>query len=439
MARIPTMSREECEAQLGPRGSLNVTVENRVTVRKWLVARGVPSAYASTLTLADLAACYNTEATFQDHAANAGKTVPEEARPAEQETIPEESFKTAGGASAAAKTVSNVAASVTAQGVDAKALAALQAIQSLMGANVDESKVAERVDAIMAKTLPGLVSEKTGEAIAANIPAIVEKLREIVPDLIPTIKIEIKSGDKITPKGPGLFHKQFPELLNIIAQGVPAMLVGPAGSGKTMAAEQAAESMGLSFYMQGGTSGSHELLGYCDAHGRYQTTPFRYAFEHGGVFLKDEIDVDDPAAILVINSALANGAMAFPDTPNPVRRHKDFYFIGAANTFGQGADRLYVGRNQLDAATLDRFAFLSWRYDEKLERAVAGNDSWVDRVQSLRRGAEKEKARVVISPRASINGAKLLAAGMTRDAVEQALIWKGTDGDLRSRIERAAA
>src|SRR5690606_29333119 len=122
----------------------------------------------------------------------------------------------------------------------------------------------------------------------------------------------------------------------------------------------------------------------------------------------------------------------------PVKKHEKFALVACLNTFGSGADRLYVGRNQLDAATLDRFCFLNWRYDEKLERAIAGNDSWCDRVQSLRRGVEKEKARVVISPRASIYGAKLLAAGASRDSVEDQLIWKGLDSESRHRIEAAA-
>jgi hypothetical protein len=81
---------------------------------------------------------------------------------------------------------------------------------------------------------------------------------------------------------------------------------------------------------------------------------------------------------------------------------------------------------------------MSWDYDERLERAITGNDEWCARVQALRAGAVKEKARVVISPRASIYGARLLAAGMRERDVEQLTIWKGIDADLRRRIESAA-
>jgi len=63
----------------------------------------------------------------------------------------------------------------------------------------------------------------------------------------------------------------------------------------------------------------------------------------------------------------------------------------------------------------------------------------VNRVQKLRWAADKEKARIVISPRASINGAKLLSAGWKQEVVESRIIWKGIDSDLKERIKRRAA
>jgi len=63
----------------------------------------------------------------------------------------------------------------------------------------------------------------------------------------------------------------------------------------------------------------------------------------------------------------------------------------------------------------------------------------VDRVQSLRRAAQEEKARIIISPRASIYGAKMLESGkFTTSEVEDCLIWKGADKELQRRIEARA-
>jgi cobaltochelatase CobS len=85
--------------------------------------------------------------------------------------------------------------------------------------------------------------------------------------------------------------------------------------------------------------------------------------------------------------------------------------IAAGNTFGRGASREYVGRQQLDAATLDRFTVFEVDYDEALELAIAGNDDWTRYVQKVRKAVEREKVRAIVSPRASISGAKLLAVG----------------------------
>ena len=117
--------------------------------------------------------------------------------------------------------------------------------------------------------------------------------------------------------------------------------------------------------------------------------------------------------------------MDFPD--KRIKRHKNFYCIAAANTYGQGADRQYVGRNQLDAASIDRFIFIDWKYDETLERKLANNDKWVDYVQSIRRVIEKKEIRHIVSPRASFFGAKLLKNNLNRELVESSVLWKGLD------------
>ena len=251
-------------------------------------------------------------------------------------------------------------------------------------------------------------------------------------------KIELKIGDvtKILKDGPR--HNLFPEILTTVDAGLHVALIGPAGSGKSTLASQVAEALDLKYYLQNSVTGTHEVAGYNDAYGKYVTTSFRRAFQDGGLILVDEVDTSDPGALKWLNTALANGYAMFPDQPEPVYRHKDFRAIIAANTFGNGADRVYVGANQLDASTLDRFVFFQFDYDETLEKVLSGNVKWAERVQNLRRAATKEKARIVISPRASQHGAKLLALGWTQDKVENAVIWKGTDEDLKTRILNTA-
>ena len=235
----------------------------------------------------------------------------------------------------------------------------------------------------------------------------------------------------------GVHHKKLPEVIKYLSAGVNVFMVGAAGSGKTTIAEKAAHALNLPFYFNGALDSEYKLTGFIDAQGRIVSTAFRKAYETGGVYLFDEVDASMPSALLAFNAALANGHSDFPD--GCIKKHEKFLCIAAANTFGKGADRLYVGRNQLDAATMDRFAVIEVDYDEKLERALAGNDDWVDYVQSIRKAVFALKIRHVVSPRASINGAKLLAAGIARDNVIDSVIWKGLDKDSITKIKAQAA
>lgn len=247
-------------------------------------------------------------------------------------------------------------------------------------------------------------------------------------------KIELKTDTVTKELSDTPRHYLFPEILTTINANIPTALIGPAGSGKSTLSEQIAEALDLKYYLQNAVSGAHELSGYMDAHGKYHPTTFRHAFEHGGLFFIDEVDTSDAGAVKWLNTALANGHAMFPDKAEPVLRHAKFRSVIAANTFGTGADRMYVGANQLDASTLDRFVFFDFGYDEKLETLLSGNPEWTTRVQDLRAAAFVEKARIVISPRASIYGAKLLAAGWKQGIVEERIIWKGIDPELKKRI-----
>lgn len=221
----------------------------------------------------------------------------------------------------------------------------------------------------------------------------------------------------------GKQHKTFPTLLKLVSTGVNVWLPGPAGSGKSTAAHKVAESLSLPFYHQGKVMADFQVLGFIDAGGTYHPTEFRKAYENGGVFLADECDAWAADATLVLNMAIENGAMAFPD--KTVTRHKDFLLIAAANTFGTGATADYVGRNKLDGAFLDRFVTLEWEYDESFETILSGNASWASRVQAWRKRAKAKGLKVIISPRASIVGAKLLAAGFSEQEVINMVVRKG--------------
>jgi cobaltochelatase CobS len=319
----------------------------------------------------------------------------------------------------------------------AAALAALQKLLAPKAPALDENAVLEIVHRHMGQTITAATTSATEQA-RTELADIVEEARAIVNGAPRVLRIEVAGRIKDMPPAPR--HPLFDALLAFTVAsrepgGLVPILVGPAGSGKTTACEHVAQALGLPFYSNGALTGTHELFGYMDAAGRYHTTPFRQAFQFGGVYLMDELDrTTDPSVPVSLNSALANGFASFPDSAEPVRRHPDFVPLVAANTFGRGADRLYVGANQLDAATLNRFAFLSWDYDEALERALAGDDTWTAYVQAARAACYKHKIRHIISPRASMGGANLRRVGLGFDMVADACIWQGLDTEQRARI-----
>ncbi len=295
-----------------------------------------------------------------------------------------------------------------------------------------DKKLKEEIDKIQVKT------DEIGKRLGDNQGNLSDQIKELKSEINDLknrkpldLVVKIENGKKTDL---GKQHKQLPTLLKILATKLNVYLVGPAGSGKTFAAIQCAKALGVEFYFTGAIASEFKLTGFIDAQGRIVSTEFRKAYEEGGLFLFDEIDASYPQAVLAFNAALSNDYMDFPD--KRIKRHKDFYCIAAANTFGQGADRQYIGRNQLDAASLDRFVFIDWEYDENLERELAGNEKWSSYVQKVRRFISHNKIRHVISPRASIFGATLLASGLSREVVEETVLWKGLDNATKQKIKK---
>lgn len=291
------------------------------------------------------------------------------------------------------------------------------------------------------ETVGTSLREQASTLIANKIDEMAERLSDHVSGLMAaanqvTISVEGRPDIVLTGKQ----HEAFPALLAMLAARVHVMLVGPSGSGKTHACEMAARALSLPFYCisVGAQTALSQIMGYMDATGRYVRTVFRDAYENGGVFLLDEIDAGNPNVLTALNAALANGQCAFPD--GMVAQSPLFHCVAAANTFGNGQDRQYVGRNQLDATSLDRFAIMNWNYDEALEREIAGFPEWVEVVQAYRAAAASINARHIISPRASIYGARLVIQGQIPiEQIVEMTVFKGMEESLRARINGVAA
>lgn len=242
----------------------------------------------------------------------------------------------------------------------------------------DTSADARNKHAIAQAIAAALDSVKMG-ADADEVRAIVrEELGSIQPARI-VIDTATSSAVKIEDRT----HPVFEKVLRLASRGdINVLLVGQAGCGKTTLAHHIAKALKRTFGALHCTAGASEgqLIGYLlpiGDNGRfvYVATEFVRLYQEGSsVFLLDELDAADPNMLLVINSALSNGSLHVPqryDAPH-ITRGQNCAIIAAANTFGHGADLVYAGRNQLDAATLDRFYVVEMNYDQGLEAAIAG-------------------------------------------------------------------
>ena len=263
----------------------------------------------------------------------------------------------------------------------------------------------------------------TRQIIDKIYPEIKEKALEecstIVKDLTKNItKVEIVQKDMPIKTTTQITHSKFKDLLLLISNNIPAMLTGGAGSGKSSTCEKVAKALGLDFYFSNAITQEYKLTGFIDANGTYQETQFYKAFKDGGLFVLDEIDASVPEALIIINKVTAN---------------EKFRIIACANTYGLGSDDIYVGRNQLDAASLDRFAIVKFDYDPELEKNLAKDKEWVEFIQLFRKQIIKRKIKHIVSMRAIIYGDKLLNAGTDIEKVLNEIVFKNLElEDIKS-------
>ena len=320
------------------------------------------------------------------------------------------------------------------------------------------------IGAVMARAIGPYLDSKVDEGQVVDLikkhasSMDADTLHKLCVDIIKShtapMELVVKDADNVVLAKLDRQHYKFELLLKCCIARVPVLMVGPAGSGKTTVANAVAVALKLSFegVSFGPMTTKADLFGYKDANGIYHNTALVRTATYGGVFLGDEVDAGNAGVLTGVNMVLANGHIAIPTGME--EKHEDFVFIGAANTFGTGANRQYVGRNQLDAATLDRFAIIEWPYDEGLESSCIGAakpspkfniaeggliepEAWLDFVQNVRCAVDKLGIRTVISPRASIYGAKLCQLGVGVTHLEEMLIWKGMEAATKDKITAA--
>ena len=269
-----------------------------------------------------------------------------------------------------------------------------------------------------------------------NVQEKIQAMDDLLAQRPTFIQTKPINGEEL--QAPKLTHNLFKTIAKILVSSKRKekniMLVGPAGGGKSYMAQVLAEAVGLQFCPMsvGIQTTKSDLMGFVNAMGNYVTSPVRKAFEEGGVLLLDEFDAANAGVVTILNALLANNIVSFPD--KTVTKHPNFICICACNTYGRGADVEYVGRNRLDAATLDRFIVVDMGYDYALERALVKQDKWLDIVHKMRENAASAGIKHIISPRASMDGADLLEQGFSIHDVLEMCVFKGAEENVRNHL-----
>jgi MoxR-like ATPase len=306
--------------------------------------------------------------------------------------------------------------------------------------SVNEPRVVELINAAM---------EAQRDVISSNVAQIVAATIANIPSGPRALTVTVNGAPAVTIQGAS--HKMLPRVLTLASvrddrtgrRAFNVMLVGPAGSGKTLLGEQASECLTPGqFATLSCAPGLPEsaLIGrmvpdLTTGTERYRSVPFVDTYRSGGTFLLDEVDNADASTLLILNSALANGHITLPSGER-VERHADFLLIVSANTYGHGQSRQYVGRTQLDAAFLDRFvgATLTMDYDADLEKTLCPEREILAAVHGVRdKMRQLGTVRRIISTRAVIAARRLVT--QVGDSIPAALLavtegW--TDEDRRA-------
>lgn len=275
------------------------------------------------------------------------------------------------------------------------------------------------------------------QAQSADVDARIDAaIKTALASLTPTTRIEVFNASTQTsvivdtPQ-----HVLFARLLDLIQLGFNVYLWGDSGSGKSTAAINAADALGMShgYISLSAQTAESRIMGFMNAQGEYVETEFYRCYKNGGVFCIDEMDNASANLLTALNGALENGSCAFPC--GMIARHPKFVLIATGNTPALGANPMFPDRRPLDGAFRRRFLFVEWNTDTKLEQtlALAQNPDatqWVIWVQKLRAWSKTNMPRLLVTADASIKGAQLLATGRyTAAEVAEMVTFKGFDRD----------
>lgn len=298
---------------------------------------------------------------------------------------------------------------------------------------------------LVAPHIIGMVSDHVVTAIEDGLSQLSMPRPLVVKPLGETDEIKV-----------GLAHPCFDHLLEMGRIRQNTLASGPAGSGKTFAAEQVFKTLQSLPESQGGFSSDSVRFTVISCHNEmmpsdivgpmipsikdgtenHRMSEAVKTYRDGGVLVWDEFDRLMGGTAVAANMALANQEWSMPDG-TVIKRHPDLFILATANTLGQGKGRSPYGAAEvLDGATLNRFAggIIHWGYDMAFERQLIGDDSITSFFHDLRSKADKAGLfGRIISPRSMLTAHKQKhILGWDMERIRRVAVADWSEKDLKT-------
>ena len=247
-------------------------------------------------------------------------------------------------------------------------------------------------------------------------------------------------------------HFQFPDLLKLIDARMDCYLGGSPGAGKSYSIRSAADKLGLpyGFIALSDATMPSQIFGYQNVDGDYVGTLFYDFYKNGGVLDIAELDNTNAGIFTLLNNALDNGQYFFPGSHKNeayqiVKRHPNFVAVGNGNTFLRGPSNMFPARQRQDAAAIERFVILNWKYDTALELQLSCDIfpnaepvvKWCHALRSIVESSNGSTRghELVVSMRSMIKLCKLMNADFPKlQAVHMAIFKEYSQADTLLKL-----
>lgn len=235
-------------------------------------------------------------------------------------------------------------------------------------------------------------------------------------------------------------HTLAKTILECFRMGEYPFIHGAPGAGKTHLMQSLAVEASLPFLLNTFSNDSltSEIKGSkSPLNGMYHRTAFRELWEHGGVILFDEVCLAPGAFLNVLNAAMSQGLICFPDGET-IHKNPHCYIAFADNSNGWGNDPIYPERQDIGGAFRNRLTYIKFEYDTKLEKQIIANifgsvmraECWHSAILAMRSIVAPMMSPIVVSPRFAYRAAKFYKCDMDPKFIFESCLREGLPDDI---------